>query len=82
MKYYIQFLETKLDGNLDELLGTDGIYPIDGRLSLDNMKAQGIKRAKQLSGIKAIDGLRVMRGPIRSAVCLAALDFTHPTFKL
>ncbi len=37
MKVYIQYFETKLDGSIDEALGSDGYSPLDGRFNLYSM---------------------------------------------
>ena len=60
MKYYVQFLEVKqvFDTErmrftdkvyIDEVLGRDGVFILDGRNNLDTMTQDAIDRAKRLA---------------------------------
>lgn len=37
MKYHVQLLERKLDGSIDDSLGSFSVAVVDGRYSRDNM---------------------------------------------
>ncbi len=46
MKAYVQYFEVKLDGSIDEALGSDGYSPLDGRLGLNNMICEAEKTSR------------------------------------
>ena len=46
MKAYIQYFEVKLDGSIDEALGSDGYSPLDGRLGIYSMIDEAEKSSR------------------------------------
>ena len=62
MKYYIQFYTRLLNGEIDEAIASDGVMPLDGRLSLDNMINAGFEQAYSLRNVQRHCGFKVMIG--------------------
>ena len=52
MKRYVQFLETKLDGSIDEALGSDGVFILDGRQNLDTQINDAYERLDKLKNVR------------------------------
>jgi hypothetical protein len=75
MKIYAQYI----DKEGKEVLGTDGICPIDGRLSLRNACKVAETQAWKLRHVKPwIAGYKIMRGPIRSPKQINAANYFGP----
>lgn len=62
MKYYIQFYARLLNGEIDEALASDGVMPLDGRLSIENMELAGYEQARRLRNVQKHCGFKVMMG--------------------
>jgi len=62
MVNYIQFYTRLLNGEIDEAIASDGVCPLDGRLSLDNMIDVGYSQAYSLRKLHKFVGFIVMRG--------------------
>ncbi len=63
MRYYTQFLIPDADGKPQELLGSDGVFILDGRNSLGGMCKDSIERASQLKNVQPhIIGFKIMKG--------------------
>lgn len=57
---FIQFYQPNLRGVLSEVLGTDGVLPIDGRLSTASAILAGARQARRLAAVKPdISALRL-----------------------
>ena len=61
MKYFVQFLHVK-DNELHENIGSDGVFILDGRNTLDTMKCDAQERLFRLRNVSRIDGYRIMKG--------------------
>ena len=61
MKYFAQFLHVK-DNELHENIGSDGVFILDGRNTLDTMKRDAQERLFRLRNVSRIDGYRIMKG--------------------
>ena len=64
MKYYTQFLvKYTPDGKIQELLGSDGVFILDGRNSLGMMCKDSIAWADKLKNVQPnIVGFKIMKG--------------------
>ena len=63
MKVHVQFLEEKLNGLIDDALGSDGVFILDGRNSLETMKADATDRMNKLNTLHRYVGFSIRRGP-------------------
>ena len=61
MKYFVQFLHIR-NGELCENIGSDGVFILDGRNTLDTMKRDAQERLFRLKNVSRIDGYRIMKG--------------------
>ena len=61
MKYFVQFLHIR-SGKLYENLGSDGVFILDGRNTLETMKRDAQERLFRLRNVRQIDGYRIMKG--------------------
>ena len=62
MKYYIQFYTRLLNGEIYEAIASDGVCPLDGRLSLENMSLVGYEQAHSLRNVQKFVGFKIMGG--------------------
>jgi hypothetical protein len=74
MKYFVQFLtlssgQTFKDGKMInvekfpiEAMGSDGVYILDGRNSLETMKDDAKNRIEKLKNVQSYLGFKIMRG--------------------
>lgn len=69
MKYYVQFLQVRNE-KIYEILGSEGVFILDGRNNLLTMKVDAIERALLLKNIHKISGWRIMKGTFRASVCI------------
>ncbi len=61
MKYFIQFQQL-VNGKMRDRLGSDGVYLLDGRNSLQTMKLDAAERAAALKNIFKVDAYVIMKG--------------------
>ena len=61
MKYFVQFLHVR-DNELHENIGSDGVFILDGRNTLNTMKCDAQERLFRLRNVSKIDGYRIMKG--------------------
>jgi len=52
MKYHIQFFTKDLKGRIVEALGSDSVFILDGRNSINTMIQDGIAQANRLKAIQ------------------------------
>lgn len=70
MKYYLQFLHV-IDEELHEILGTDGVFILDGRNNQRTMICDAQIRMHQLRNVQKIDGYKIMKGDsFTNSVCV------------
>ena len=70
MKCHLQFLQV-IDDELHEILGSDGVFILDGRNKLRTMKCDAQERIHKLRNVQKIDGYRIMRGSrFGNSVCV------------
>lgn len=72
MKNYVQFLEKKMvfspieglteTDECSDALGSDGVFILDGRNSLNVMIDDARKRLEQMNNIKSFVGFKIMKG--------------------
>ena len=63
MKVYVQFLTTDTSGDLCESVGSDGVFILDGRNTLETWKADAEERIHRLRFVQTnIVGYRIMKG--------------------
>jgi len=62
MKYYVQFKTINNKGILWDATGSDGVFILDGRNSLENMIIDANERMKQLSKVRTFKGFDIIRG--------------------
>lgn len=74
MKYYAQFLTLSSGQKFNEgkmitvekfpvdALGSDGVFILDGRNSLNTMKTDAKKRIEQLKNVRTFVGFKIMKG--------------------
>ena len=63
MKYYVQFLEPNKDyTKMIEPCGSDSVYILDGRNSIQTMKRDAIERMDKLRHVQSYSGYRIMKG--------------------
>jgi len=60
MKYYVQFTSVRNNRVVDNL-GSDGVFILDGRNSLDTMKCDAMLRMDKLRRVAKIDGYRIIK---------------------
>ena len=65
MKYHTQFLvKYTPEGEIQELLGSDGVYILDGRNHIGTMIKDSLERIEKLKNVqKKIVGFKIMKGP-------------------
>ena len=69
MKYHLQFLQV-IDEELHEILGSDGVFILDGRNNRRTMICDAQERIHKLRNVQRIDGYRIMKGDrFSNAVC-------------
>jgi len=60
---YIQFLTKNNSGEIDDLLGSDGIMRVDGRISTSRQITYAHERKEQLKNIRPeICGYKIFKG--------------------
>jgi hypothetical protein len=63
MKVYVQFYDKKLNGELDESMGSDGVYHLDQRQTIDTQIATARLRAKTLKSVQPnYVSFKIMKG--------------------
>ena len=63
MKYYVQFLDTDVPGHIVEAMGSDGVFILDGRNSMDTMTVDAITQFHRMNkNIHTYVGWRIMKG--------------------
>ena len=63
MTYYLQFLVVNQNKYLSDLLGSDGVFILDGRNKLDTMKADAQLRMHRLRFVQPnIIGYKIIKG--------------------
>jgi hypothetical protein len=78
MKAYVQFLELDLKGSTVEALGSDGVFILDGRKSLDTMTTDAHKRFRQMNKhLHNYVGWRIMKGE-RFDASYSAREWLNP----
>ena len=76
MKYYIQFLEKDLLGHLSEGCGSDAVYQLDGRNSLDVMIDDAYNRVEKLKNVrKGIIGFEIRKGNVEQYITIYKIIF-------
>ena len=72
MKYYLQFLTTNVEETeVIELLGSEGVFVLDGRCNLRSMKCTAQERMYKLKHLHEIDGYKIMKGDkFSNGVCV------------
>jgi len=71
MKYYVQYM---VEGR--ELLGSDGIFPLDARLSLVHMVERAQVQQQSLYNVKPqITGFKIMRGDLKRSWVIRGESF-------
>ena len=69
MKYYVQFKAHDLKNNLVDAMGTDAVFKLDGRNTLDNMTMAAHSQAHELRHVrKDIIGFVIHKGDLRQSV--------------
>lgn len=79
MYYFAQFYNIKLDGKIDEALGSDSVLILDGRLSIYNMENEVYKHIDRLKALnKGFTGFSIHYGTFsRSRTIQAYKGFKH-----
>ena len=63
MQYYAQFLISGTDGEPQDLLGSDGVYVLDGRNHIGSMCKDSFNRIEKLKAVQPhIIGFKIMKG--------------------
>ena len=63
MKYYVQFLKVNGINEIDEMLGSDGVFILDGRNNMNTMINDSKKRINQLKNVQSgIVGFKIHKG--------------------
>ena len=63
MKYYIQYYDKKLNGEIDESLGSDGVFILDGRNNLNTMINDGYEQYNRIKKVRpGLSHFKVMKG--------------------
>jgi hypothetical protein len=64
MKYHVQFLEQSIvdNGLLVEALGSDGVFILDGRNTLETMKEDAMDRLRALRKVRKFVGFVIKEG--------------------
>jgi len=74
MGYYVKFTAVRAtDGRMAECLGSDSVYPLDGRKTLHNMREDAKRQIHRLRHVAKIDGYKIMMGERKAgghSVCL------------
>jgi hypothetical protein len=72
MKYYVQFLTTNAEETgLIELLGSEGVFVLDGRFNERSMRCAAQERMHKLRHLHSISGYRIMKGnKFSNGVCI------------
>ena len=72
MKYYLQFLTASVDETkVIELLGSEGVFVLDGRWNEHSMRCAAQEQMHRLRHLHKIDGYRIMKGnKFSNGVCI------------
>lgn len=73
MKYFAQMLAIDLAGKITEACGSDAHLPLDGRLTLLNMRLHSKKYMRDMKNLHGYVGFKIYRGDLHSAT----LIYTH-----
>lgn len=68
MKYYVQFMDYSVPGSwnnhkseLIDACGDTGVYILDGRSSVENMRRDALKRAQRMEHYKRFAAFRIVK---------------------
>ena len=67
MKKYVQFLTQNQNGKIDRALGSDGIFILDGRNTLETMIDDATTRQWQLRKIHTYIGFEIRSGDLKKS---------------
>ena len=67
VKYYAQFMEYNLKGVLDLALGSDGVFILDGRKTLEHMIEDAKEQMHRLRFVQTYSKFRIMKGNFRES---------------
>lgn len=62
MKYHVQFLDKDLKGNTVDAMGSDGVFILDGRNTLETMMNDAVDRKHQLRIVHKYVGWSIRQG--------------------
>lgn len=63
MKYYVRFLDLNTRNEVSEALGSDAVFILDGRNTLENMIVDAIKQFHRMNkNLHSYCGWRIMKG--------------------
>jgi hypothetical protein len=69
MKIFVQFLTLNTKGEVDDLLGSDGVFILDGRNNLNTWIKDAHNRIKQLKNVQPeIVGFKIIKSTIPSFI--------------
>ena len=61
MKYYVQYTQVR-NNKVYEILGSDGVFILDGRNNLRTMICDAMIRMNKLRRVMSPDGYKIMKG--------------------
>ncbi len=61
MKYYAQFKKRNLNGDLQDALGSDSVFILDGRLNLTHMQNDIATQLYRLRRVQQFDGFTIIK---------------------
>ena len=71
MRWYVQFTVSHDKIEVVEVMGSDGVFILDGRNNLRTMSQDAMKRMHKLRNVCKIDGYKIMKGErFDNSVCL------------
>lgn len=66
MKAYAQYFTRNLKQEITEALGSDGLFPLDARFSVDNLAWQAVEKGKHLNTLgKGFIAVEIRRGDLK-----------------
>jgi len=71
MKYYVQFLDKNLKGEIGEACGSDGVFILDGRNSLSTMLDDAYERMARFDKLHNYVGFTIRRGDLKHSARVA-----------
>ena len=60
MKYYVQFTHVR-DNKMVDNLGSDGVFILDGRNTIEAMKCEALLHTDRLRKVANIDGYKIIK---------------------